>query len=232
MICHAECFETMETDWTSLPIHVIDFEGSNDYGVIEYGIAVVQDAKVVECHSGVCEAEDEISQSDSWKHGLRRQDTEGQPNFAKHWELFNALRKRGPFAAHHASVENRLLKRSWPHPSASPSFYGSTDSVTSWGPWIDSRAIYQKVYPDLSEHKLGSLIETFQLQEQLDEMAMEHCPNRRCKYHCALYDALASAQLLIHLGNQGGFEDMTIEWLIEMSASTSVATELRQPKLL
>lgn len=222
----------MGTHWTSLPIHVIDFEGSNDYGVIEYGIAVVKDAEVVECHSGVCEAEDEISQRDSWKHGLRRQDTVGQPGFAKHWELFNSLRKHGPFGAHHASVENRLLKRTWPYPSTSPSFFNATEQVSTWGPWIDTRAIYQKIYPDLEEHKLGSLIETFQLQEALDDLSRQHCPNKRCKYHCALYDALASAQLLLHLGKQDGFEDMSIEWLIETSAATEEATTLRQSKLL
>lgn len=220
------------TNWASLPIHVIDFEGSNEYGVIEYGIAVVRDAAVAECHSGVCEAEGEITQRDSWKHGLRHQDTEGQPEFSQHWTLFNNLRKQGPFCAHHASVENRLLKRSWPYPSVSPGFLKPDERVASWGPWIDTRAIYQKVYPDLDEYKLGSLIKAFHLQEALDNLAREYCPGKRCSYHCALYDALASAVLLLQLGNQKEFEAMTIEWLIETSMPDASAEAVRQTKLL
>lgn len=221
----------MPTYWKDLPIHVIDFEGSGDYGVIEYGVAILKGGAVAECHSGVCEAEEEIDTRDSWVHGLKRQDTDGQPRFVEHWELFNGWRKQGLFAAHHATVENRLIKRVWPYPSASPAHVGQ-ETTNQWGPWIDTRALYQAVYPALKEHKLGALIETFDLQKRLDDLAKTHCPGGRCRYHCALYDALASALLLIHIAEQRGFEAMSIEWLIEHSLPATEAAKLRQQDML
>jgi DNA polymerase-3 subunit epsilon len=42
----------------------------------------------------------------------------------------------------------------------------------------------------------------FQEQHRLDEWAAVHCPETRRKYHCALYDALASALLIVRLFEQ------------------------------
>ena len=53
--------------------------------------------------------------------------------------------------------------------------------------------------PHLPSYKLNSLVATMGLQATLDEFASEHCPPERCRYHCALYDALAAAILLLHL---------------------------------
>jgi DNA polymerase III epsilon subunit-like protein len=68
--------------------------------------------------------------------------------------------------------------------------------VAAWGPWLDSRRLAEVAWPDRESYGLGALISTLDLQETLDAIAGEACPANRRRYHCALYDALASALLL------------------------------------
>ena len=88
-----------------------------------------------------------------------------------------------------------------------------------WGPWIDTRRIYEMIYKSLETYRLSSLIDTFVLRERLVELSQLHCPPLRRKAHCALYDALASALLLMHLDEISDLNEATVEWLLEISAS-------------
>jgi DNA polymerase III epsilon subunit-like protein len=201
-------------------IHVIDFEGGT-YGIIEYGIVTLRQGRVHACQGRLCRAAGDIPTRDTWKHGLRRQDTEHAMPIADDWSLFNALRQDGLFAAHHAPVESRLLKEVWPYPSEAPLFTHPEQRRADWGPWIDTHRIYREVYPSLSSHKLGDLIRDFHLQTALDDLAAIHCPKGRDKYHCALYDALASALLLIHLQQQPGYDVVELSWLCSPQLAAS-----------
>lgn len=207
----------MDSSWQSQPIHVVDFEGNTSYGVIEYGVATLQDGKIKACHTRLCAAEDEVSERDAWVHGLRRSDTVGFPAFKEDFALFNALRSEGPLAAHHATYEHALLKRVWPYPTAAPNFAQPGREVAYWGPWIDTRVLYTRLYPDLSSHKLGELVAVLALQERLDALAQTHCPEKRQKYHCALYDALAAALLLQCLAETGDLGDISLAQLVALS---------------
>lgn len=202
----------MPPSWKSQTLHVIDFEGSSSYGIIEFGVVTLQGGEVAGCQTALCQAEGVITERDSWQHGLRREDTAGEPPFATHWERFNGLRQSGHFAAHHASVEERLLKRTWPYPTL-----GEGERRPGWGPWVDTRVLYHSIFPDLQSHKLASLIDVFGLQSRLECLARAHCPPRRSRYHCALYDALASALLILHLGEAEGFAEMTLDWMLLQS---------------
>lgn len=286
--------------WKEQSIHVIDFEGSPRYGVVEYGVVTVLGGQIAQTRTALCQPDTEMTAKEISLHGIRTRDAAGAPPFAEHRELFFNLRKSGVLCAHHASVENGFLKRNWPYPPLSDDFSAplpngtpehsagiapeqSTSAmrrhsvgtapeqtacatpehstaeapiaaehttpagaeapaphgnpvrpqIADWGPWIDTRALYAAIYPDLKSHSLGELIRTFALTEPLAQLAAEHCPAPRRKAHCALYDALASALLLLHLGTEDGFEHLTLQWLLEHSAASAhTLTTRRQQTLL
>ena len=116
--------------------------------------------------------------------------------------------------AHHASVEGNLLKETWAYPRLTNNL-----KKLGWGPWLDTRRIYETLYKGLETYRLSSLIDRFALRERLVELGQMHCPPQRRKVHCALYDALASALLLMHLDEIPDLNEATVEWMLEISAS-------------
>lgn len=207
--------------WQTQPIHVLDFEGSVRYGIIEYGAVTVHRGEITRCQTALCQAEGEIEEREAWLHGLRREDTEGHPPFSTHWDTFNDLRQSGPLAAHHASVEHGLLKRNWPYPSTAPDFSADGLRIADWGPWLDTRALYGRLYPALPSHKLGNLVAAFNLQSGLGALARDHCPANRSQYHCALYDALAAALLLLRLAQMPETANLSMEQFYALSSGTA-----------
>ncbi len=204
--------------WTELPLHLIDFEGSREYGIVEYGVATLLGGRVAETKTRLCRPTGVIRPEDIRLHGIREVDTLELAPFADDWDTFIQLRKDGVLGAHHATVEINLLKAVWPYPPYSPDFRQTGRELADWGPWIDTRRLSAALFPRLESHKLRDLVQTFELQKKLDLLAREHCPARRRKYHCALYDAIAAALLLIHLCNQSGFENTTVQWLLNQSS--------------
>lgn len=221
---------------------MIDFEGSPRYGVVEYGVVTLRGGQIEQTHSALCRPEVEMTAKEISLHGIRTHDAAGAPPFAEHRELFFSLHKTGAFCAHHASVENGFLKRTWAYPplcdlpatgkACAANGSGVVRQVAGWGPWIDTRALFAAVYPGLTSYALGDLVETFALAKPLAALASAHCLPKRRKAHCALFDALASALLLLHIGSEEGFEQLSLEWLLEHSAaSASALNEHRQQKL-
>lgn len=204
----------MPAHWTDTPIHIIDFEGSRATGVLEYGVVTIHRGSIVNTHTRLCAPIAAIPEAETLIHGIGAEDTLGQAPFCAEHELFMDLRSTGPLCAHNASFENHLLKAVWPYPRTSPDFMNAGREVTNWGPWIDTLRLYELVFPMLSEHGLGALLDSFGLKDKLDMIADEHCPPTRRKYHCALYDALGSAMLLTHLGRLPGYENLSLEWLL------------------
>jgi len=202
--------------WRDNPIYVIDFEGSPSTGVIEYGVVTLLGEEIQATDTRLCQPLADLSLEDTRLHGIKQSEAAGHAPFADEWERFREYRSRGGMAAHHASVEHGFLKRQWSYPPKSPDWLGGGD-IADWGPWVDTRRLYEVVYPQLESYQLGELITRFALQSELDETAGRHCPDKRRKAHCALYDALASALLLIRLCREEGFEDTTLAWLVEQS---------------
>lgn len=212
--------------WTETPIHVLDFEGSRATGVVEYGIATLLGGKVTQTHTRICAPRSGfIPQTETQVHGIGRAETAGAPPFATERSLFVDLRNCGPLCAHNAAFEKHLLKSIWPYPRSSPDFLRPGREIADWGPWADTLRLYERVYPDLPEYGLGALLDTFALTEELNALAAEHCPPSRSHYHCALYDALGSALLLLHMGREKGFEDMSLPWLLAHSGDQNNAAQ-------
>lgn len=218
--------------WNTIPIHVIDFEGSRETGVLEYGIVTLQQGQIQCAHTQLCLPKSAIPDRDTQQHGLKESALKNAEPFENKWDLFNQIRKTGIFCAHSANVEHRFLKNTWPHPSSVPAWPEGNQTTNHWGPWIDTLELYRRIYPGLASYKLMDLVQTFSLEADLNQLAEQHCPKIRKRPHCALFDALASAKLLLQLAHTPGFEMLTAAWLIEYSAASSEAQEsTRQQEL-
>ena len=207
-----------KTLWSDLPLHVIDFEGSNHTGVIEYGVVTLLRKEIFATVTKTHLARASISSLDTQCHGLSDADLINETPFESEWDYWVSLRRTGIFVAHNASVESQLLRLTWPRPSAVPSLEEGVQ-MAEWGPWIDSCRLARLWLPTLGDYKLASLIKLFKLQGQLDVLAERYCPPQRRKYHSALYDALASALILRTLCAGEGRSQLTVSQLVQDSLS-------------
>jgi DNA polymerase-3 subunit epsilon len=204
---------------THIPVHVLDFEGSPRTGVVEYGVATLLDGEITAARTRLCAPVAPVPRVDTRCHGLRDADLSGAAPLAADWELFSGLRREGFLCAHHASTEHGLLKTAWPYPGAVPDHARPGEWLNDWGPWIDTHRLALAWHPGLADYKLESLVARFALEDELAEVARVHCPVDRRSYHCALFDALASALLLRRLCCRADGGAVALETLILDSAS-------------
>ena len=215
-------------------IHIIDFEGSPNTGVLEWGMVSIQGERILEAKTRLCGTEKSIDTIESQQHGITSELVVECPAFEKDFDLFAKLRKSGPLCAHNASVEDRFLKNTWSYTRQVPDFSNPEENklLTSWGPWLDTLPIYRRLYPDLDNYQLNTLIHLFSLEETLNALARIYCPKERVRYHCALYDALASALLLQRLFTLKELNNLSLFQLFTLSASSaSVYNQRRQQEL-
>jgi DNA polymerase-3 subunit epsilon len=203
--------------WVEQPIFFIDFEGSLISGVLEYGVATVEQGKVTTTLTRQCAPTGRIRPEDFKVHGLREEALAGCAPFSADWEVFAGRREQGPLAAHYAGAEHSLLRAIWPYPRNSPDFARPGNRVAEWGPWVDSARIYAQLYPALESGSLESVVAACGLQDELDQLARAHCPPGRRQYHAALYDALGGALLLGSLARQPQLAALTLTQLLALS---------------
>lgn len=203
--------------WTEQEIFFVDFEGSQQSGVLEYGVVEIRGTEIVGTHSRLCQAVGHVRAEDAAVHGLTVSAVASYRPFAEEWEFFAGLRERGPLAAHYAGVENSLLKQVWAYPRNSPDFARPGERVIDWGPWIDSARLYAQFYPALKTGRLEELVEQSGLKAQLDALAEKHCPPGRQQFHAALYDALAGALLLTSLAKDPRLAELSLTQLLALS---------------
>ncbi len=217
---------------TAATIHVLDFEGSRHSGVVEYGVVTLVGGQVQAVHTRLCAAAGSLDPAEAAVHGLRDSDLAGAAPFSADLARFASLRQTGPLAAHHAPVERSLLRRTWPVPPASPDYSASDPAaarrVADWGPWIDTRRLYEQLQPGRSNYQLMELVRDFALSTELAALATLHCPPGRNRPHCALYDALAAGLLLVRLPE---YASASLPWLLAQSAPPTAADALRQGAL-
>lgn len=186
--------------YSTTPLHVIDFEGTAQEGILEYGVVTLLGGAIHSVHTGFCRPrEGEGGPGGAIAgciHGLKKDHLANFPSFEDQWLLFSSLRKGGLFAAHHASVEDSLLRSYWPFHSQSPDFLGA--STSSWGPWVDTYAL-SKACLSLESYQLSWIIRALGLESALAQKVLEFCPRRRRHWHNALHDALAAALLLLYM---------------------------------
>ncbi len=188
----------MDPSLDELPIHVIDFEGGPQCGIVEFGVVTLKGFSIVETSTRLCKPKAAISRKEEAVHGIGNACVKGVAPFADEWDRFASMRERGPLAAHFASAENSMLKAVFPYPRMSNNWIQSAGKTAEWGPWLDTGIMYRNHGDDGSSLKLEDLVSRWGLQRELDELAVKYCPSGRQRYHCALYDALASALLFLH----------------------------------
>lgn len=214
-------------------IHVIDFEGSRTSGIVEYGVVTLLGTSIESTATRICSPSGPLSNTDIIKHGISEECASIEVSFESEWERFARLRQTGPLCAHNASVEDGLLRSLWSYPRQSPDFTEATESIASWGPWLDTLHIYRQLYPRLESYKLQDLIDLFGLKPELEDIAKLYCPATRIGFHCALYDALACALLLLRLFSQPELKKINIPWLLlQSTASAEKRANFVQQELL
>lgn len=201
--------------WTRSKIAVLDFEGEVSTGVVEFGVVVIEGSQIISTETEQCRPSGQLQQKNIEIHGLRHSDLMGLDSFQNKQSFFTELRDSVDlFCAHHASVEENLLKNAWPYRPIR-----SEKQNLDWGPWVDTLRLYKKLYPDITDYSLAHLVTAFGLADDLEKNALTACPKGRKKYHCALYDTLASALLLTRLAETPKISEASLNWLIEASAS-------------
>jgi DNA polymerase III epsilon subunit-like protein len=218
---------------TSTPIHVIDFEGSRQSGIVEYGVATLLGRSITATYTRICAPVGTISDLDRAQHGISEELANSTEPFDREWSLFSRLRAEGPFGAHNVAVEAGLIATVWPYPKNCPNFAEPGVEAADWGPWVDTLPLYRRIYPGMESYGLEALVVAFGLQDELDRQAGLFCPPKRRHFHCALYDAMASALLLDRLFSEPELESASLRWLILQSASSASEREsMGQQELL
>lgn len=221
--------------WTEHTIHFIDFEGGLSSGIVEYGVVTVRGGEVVATRGRACAPTGRMRPEETAVHGLTAAVLGGAAPFAADFEVFARLRESGPLAAHHATAENTLLKACWPYARAAPDFAQVpplAGGAVEWGPWIDTGRLGPAALGAGAPGRLADLVAWAGLQNELDELASGVCPGGRRRYHCALYDALAGALILLEVAKRPGWGDKSLPWLLEQSVLNPAGRErLRQGEL-
>ena len=222
----------MANTWIEQPIFFVDFEGSHASGILEFGVVEICRGRVVSTRTRLCRARGRVREEDVAVHGLREEALAAAAPFSEEWNYFLDVRERGPLAAHYAGVENGLLKSVWPYPSNVPDFARPGARLVEWGPWVDTARLYEQSIPSFGSGRLEALVVAAGLQGELATLASLHCPPDRCRYHAALYDALAGALLLANLARVSPIADVSTGQLLALSTCDPRKREaLRQIEL-
>ena len=215
------------TDWKSIPVYMMDFEGSPLTGVVEYGVVCLLEGQIQSVETALCRPTGSIPPRDRDVHGISESEAvRGEP-FAGLYAKFVEYRRKGIFAAHNRHAENTFLKDTWAVPPVVPDWRDGRAVAQEWAPWIDTLSIYKTLYPGLASYALGDLVQAFGLAGELGSLGATHCPPKRRRPHCALYDALASSLLLLKLESEPSLAGrVTTAWLLQLSEATNSQQEL------
>lgn len=218
---------SLGSDWRETAVFMIDFEGSPRTGVVEFGVVHLQGGAIVGATTAACQPRAEISRRESAVHGLTHSRLQRLQPFADYFDQFVAFRRAGLFAAHNRHAEDTFIRDQWPVPPPVPDPLQPAATCNQWGPWLDTLSIYRAIYPGLGQYGLNDLIQRFELQEALAEQAQRFCPPDRQKPHCALFDALGSALLLLRLEDEPTLAGkISLAWLLAFNQSHEQQTEL------
>jgi DNA polymerase-3 subunit epsilon len=215
-------------DWKSVHVQVMDFEGSAVSGVVEFGVVTLYGGAVCHVSTDICSAQGAVSARERAVHGIDGAAVGGRQPFSERYAQFIGLRRKGIFCAHNRHAEAGFLRAVWPVPSPVPA-WPDGGQVNSWGPWIDTLGIYRNLYPGLGDYGLAALIERFGMQQAWLEAGQQWCPESRRKPHCALFDALGSALLLLRLETVETLAGrIRLQWLLQLSGEVSSQEQLFQ----
>ncbi|MFI3290624.1 MAG: hypothetical protein R3Y46_01960 [Opitutales bacterium] len=200
------------------PIYAIDFEGSKAIGILEFAIIEIVDWKITSIETHLCKPKGKVDKKTLAFCHLNEELLKDKVAFEGHINTFLQARRKGLFLAHNKATEDSLLRLYFPNPEVFSDFSNNSKCL-SWSPWIDTYRLCKKIFPKLKSYNLSELISAFNLTEELKALAKTHCPSDRAKWHCAPYDTIAAALLLIKIATLDGFENLDLAWLCELSGN-------------
>lgn len=180
---------------------VVDFEGSRSSGVFETGMVRIDSGRIVSVFTALHRPRAELSVAERVLCGVEGEKLADKQPFSEFYDRFVAARRDGLLAAHNATTEHHLLLDAFPFPPAGIAPEGGT--LTGWGPWVDTLLLARRFLPDIGQYGLGEVVRILGLQGTLEDLAAACCPADRCRPHAALYDALASALVLLDFAGRG-----------------------------
>ena len=137
-------------------------------------------------------ADQDIQWSAQKLHGIGKQELTHAPTLLSLWPECKARLGSAVVVAHGRGTEKRFLR----------SFPGH-----GFGPWVDTLPLSRALWPDLDDHSLGSICEQLGLCAAVHELVSGKT------WHDALFDAVASLVLLIHIIELHQIEGQDVEFL-------------------
>lgn len=183
----------------NLPVFVVDFEGTTRSGVVEYGVVKTENGAIVEAWSAFCQPSGRVAADEFRTHRLSESFLKSREPFHAAYGDFSEMRSLGVLAAHHHSTEDRLLRHHWPIPPAVHDPLRPGSFCHRWGPYVDTLSLAQSCWPNLPAFDLKTVTQDLGLEDELRRRAAEASPPGRRDWHCALFDALASALILLRV---------------------------------
>lgn len=205
--------------WLDVPVHVIDFEGNARTGVVEFGVVTLREGRIAGVVTRLCRPRSRLAKAEIAVHGLNEATLANSEPFENEWPLFAKLRETGVLAAHFSATEHALLRATWPVPRLSPDFLEPGRETAEWGPWLDTGRLAGERLRDLPSAALEDVVAALRLQPSLDHAAREWCPVDRRRFHCAAFDALASALVLVELAGNDDGEPLSLAQLLAWSTA-------------
>ena len=155
-------------------ILILDFEGSLETGIREVGLIYAYGTKIMSYEDKNIEDEQECT------------------------EILRNILEKYPdcFISHNIHIEKNLLKRYLPYSRQKKDHF-----KVEWGPWLDTKLIYNSLYPQLSKYDLTFLTKTF-VQKKANELSKKYCNKDKSKHHFALYDAICTFLLFERIQNK------------------------------
>ncbi len=125
-------------------------------------------------------------------HGITKEDLADAPSLLSLWPECKNRLKDAVVVAHGRGTEKRFLR----------AFPGH-----GFGPWVDTLQLARALWPELEDHSLGALCDKLDLTAAIQELV----PDKN--WHDALFDAIASLILLVHIIELHQLADQDVEWL-------------------
>lgn len=169
--------------WTRARLVVADVEGNGARppSLVELAIVPIVGGRVGETARWLVKPESPITWQATRVHGITDDDVASlQPLSAAEQDI-RAHLERDILVAHNAHVELAVLTRQLP----------------GWVPAavIDTLKLSRRLHPERASHKLGALVDAYDLAAGLPDTMSAHRAD---------YDALVTARLLLRLAEDGG----------------------------
>ena len=154
---------------------IIDFEGTRKTGIKQASIIDIFDFEIT-CH------QEYLSTDGTFSDWLVSKSNTSKIEF---------------WIAHNASIERNILIEHTPYKSN----YPKNSKTLKWGPWLDSLALYKKLYSNLNNYSLKNLGKIFLESCEINQLAENMCIRTGRTFHQSMFDCIVTFLLINRLKN-------------------------------